>query len=359
MNRLLTLAAGLLGLALAAGIALAATVDFGLKQGTVDLKSAGPLAFAPNGILLIGDPIGSAVYAVDTNDRELTSGPAYKMAKVEEQIAGYLGTAAGEIEIKDMVVNPASGILYFSVGRGRGPQASPVILSLKPQGEMLYVALKDVKCAKAALPNPSTKTRNKTDVLTGLAYVDGKVYVASLSNEEFSSQFRVIPFPFADADKGASVEIFHGSHGRLETNSPIRSFTAYEIGGTANLLAAYTCTPLVKIPISDLKPGAKVKGTTVAELGNRNTPLDMVVYNKGGKDYLLMINDNRGVMKVDLSKIGTIDGINARVSDKAGLPYETISGMKGVVQLSKLDAGHGVILTKAGTSYSLDTIELP
>jgi hypothetical protein len=358
MNRLLTLAA-LLGLALAAGTASAATVDFGLKQGTVDLKSAGPLSFAPGGILLIGDPIGSAVFAVDTNDHTMTSAPAYKLAKVEEQIGGYLGTVPGEIEIKDVVVNPASGNVYFSVGRGRGPQATPVVLRLNHQGEFLYVPLKDVKCAKATLPNPSTKARNKTDVLTGLAYVDGKVYVASLSNEEFSSQFRVIPFPFADADKGTSVEIFHGSHGKLETNSPIRSFTAYEIGGTANLLAAYTCTPLVKIPISDLKPGAKVKGTTVAELGNRNTPLDMVVYNKGGKDYLLMINDNRGVMKVDLSKIGTIDGINARVADKAGLPYETISGMKGVVQLSKLDAGHAVILTKSGTTYSLDTIELP
>ena len=55
----------------------------------------------------------------------------------------------------------------------------------------------------------------------------------------------------------------------------------------------------------------------------------MVVYNKGGKDYLLMINDNRGVMKIDLSKIGTIDGITARVNGHAGLPYETIDGMKG------------------------------
>jgi hypothetical protein len=108
-----------------------------------------------------------------------------------------------------------------------------------------------------------------------------------------------------------------------------------------------------------LKPGAKVKGTTVAELGNRNTPLDMVVYNKGGKDYLLMINDSRGVMKIDLSKVGTIDGITAKVNNKAGLPYETIDAMKGVVQMSKLDAGHAVILTKAGNAFNLDTIELP
>jgi len=356
--RTLTLAVALVGL-LTAGIGPAAETDFGLKPGTVELKSAGPIAFGPHGIMLIGDPVGAAVWAVDTGDHTMTSGPAYKMAKVEERIDGLLGTGGGDVLIKDAVVNPASGLVYFSVARGRGPQATPVILKLNRQGEFSEVPLKEVKCAKASLPNPATKVRKEGDQLTGLAYVDGKVYVAALSNEEFSSQFRMIPFPFADEAKGAGVEIFHGSHGRVETNAPIRSFTSYEIGGNAHLLAAYTCTPLVKIPISELKPGAKVKGTTVAELGNRNTPLDMVVYNKGGKDYLLMINDNRGVMKIDLSNIGTADGINARVRDKAGLAYETIDSMMGVVQLSKLDNGHAITLTKNGSGFNLDTIELP
>jgi len=44
----------------------------------------------------------------------------------------------------------------------------------------------------------------------------------------------------------------------LETTSPIRTFTSYEIAGHANLLASYTCTPLVKIPTEELKPGAKM-----------------------------------------------------------------------------------------------------
>ena len=87
---------------------------------------------------------------------------------------------------------------------------------------------------------------------------------------------------------------------------------------------------LVKIPVSELKPGVKVKGTTIAELGNRNTPLDMIMYKKDGKDYLLMINDKRGVMKIDLEKVGTIDGITARVGGKAGLPYEAVDTLKGV-----------------------------
>ncbi len=39
-------------------------------------------------------------------------------------------------------------------------------------------------------------------------------------------------------------------------------------------------------------------GTTIAELGNRNRPTDMIVYSKDGKDYLLIANTSRGVMKV-------------------------------------------------------------
>src|SRR5207248_10807696 len=126
-------------------------------------------------------------------------------------------------------------------------------------------------------------------------------------------------------------------HGRLVTERPIRTVTTYEVDAHADLLASSTCTPRVKSPTDELKPGAKVKGVTVAELGNGNNPLDMVVYNKGGKDYLLMTNDRRGVMKIALEKIGTIDGITARVNGTAGLPFETIASLKGVVQMSKLD----------------------
>jgi hypothetical protein len=85
----------------------------------------------------------------------------------------------------------------------------------------------------------------------------------------------------------------------------------------------------------------------------------MVVYNKGGKDYLLMINDNRGVMKIDLEKVGTIDGITSRVGGTAGLPYETIKTMQGVMQMARLDDGHAVIVTKGDGGLTIDTIDLP
>jgi hypothetical protein len=41
------------------------------------------------------------------------------------------------------------------------------------------------------------------------------------------------------------------------------------------IVASYLCTPLVKFPVSALSPGSKVQGTTIAEFGNRNRPVDM------------------------------------------------------------------------------------
>ena len=134
-----------------------------------------------------------------------------------------------------------------------------------------------------------------------------------MSNEEFASKLRSIAFPFQDAIADTSIEIFHGSHGQLETRSPVRTFTFYNIDDKPNLLAAYTCTPLVKIPVESLVPGEKVMGQTVAELGNHNRPLDMVVYEKDGQDYLLMANNARGLMKISLDDVAEVEAINERV----------------------------------------------
>jgi len=360
----------LLGLAITVSPLCAA--DSGVTRGTVDLKSAGPLAFGPNGVLFVADPAAATIYAVESGDTAGNGGPVtYKQGKIDDKLASMLGMPAGDVGIADMVVNPNSGQVYFSVRRGQGPQATPVIMRLNRQSEFSEFPLKDVKYSKATLPDPAPtappppaatggRQRPRPPAITGLAFISGKLYVAAMSNEQFDSTFRAIAYPFSNVDKGTTVEIYHGNHGKLETRSPIRSFTAFEITGQEHLLAAYTCTPLVKIPLSDIKPGAKVKGTTIAELGNQNTPLDMVVYNKGGKDYLLMINDNRGVMKIDLEKIGSIQPIEERVGGIAGLPYQTIDAMKGVVQMSKLDAGHALVLVKgADGKHNLETVDLP
>lgn len=348
---------------LAAGSLRAADATSSLQKGTPDIQSAGPLAFGPDGILFVGDTRGAAIFAIDTGDRKGgESGAGIKVDGVDEKIASMLGTNAKGIMINDLAVNPASGNAYLSVSRGRGPDGTPVLIKVDRGGKLDELPLKDVKFSKAALPGVPENPKSRTQSITHIEYVQGQVIVAGLSNEEFASTLRVIPFPFTSADRGAGVRIWHTAHGKFETASPIRTFLAYDVGGEPNLLAAYTCTPLVQIPVSQLRPGTKVNGKTVAELGNRNMPLDMIVYQKGGKDYILMANSSRGVMKISTENVDKVSGLTepVRGGGKAGLPYETIDAWKGVQQLAKLDKEHALIITRAQDgAMTLDTVELP
>jgi hypothetical protein len=329
--------------------------------GSPELKSAGALAFGPDGVLFAADQAGGALFALDTGARGRSQAPAaVNVEGIDAKVAGMLGTTPDQILIRDMAVNPSSGEVYLSVARGRGPDAASVIVRVDAKGEPQEFALKDVKFARAELSGIASG-RARQDAITDLAYIDGRVFVACLSNEEFSSSLRAIPFPVAGAGReGAHIEIYHGSHGRFETTSPVRTFVPYEINGDPYILAAYTCTPIVKFAVADLQPGARVKGTTIAELGNRNKPLDMIVYQKDGRDYFLMANSSRGVMKISSDRAGTQEGIIKRVSDKAGLSYETIAELKGVEQLDKLDRGSAVVLTRGeGGRLDLKTVSLP
>ena len=338
----------------------AADLTAGMKKGTPELKSAGPLAFGPQGILFVGAPRGAAVFAVDTGDRSAPAADGRpKVEGINEKVASMLGVNSDDVRINDLAVNPVSHNTYLSVSRGAGPSGKPAILRVSPDGKLSELSLKGVKHARASIPN-AAEGRGRQEAITHLAYVKGRLLVAGLSNEEFASKLRAIPFPFKEVGKGASVEIFHGSHGRLETRSPVRVFVPYRIKGEDHLLAAYTCTPLVKVPVSDLKPGSKVRGVTVAELGNRNRPLSMIVYNKGGKDYVLMANSSRGVMKIPLEGVDSIKGITTRVSDKAGLKYETVAGLKGVQKLDAYGKDHAVVLVGTpGGALNLQTVALP
>ena len=258
-----------------------------------------------------------------------------------------------------MAVNPETGSTYLTVSRGKGPDAKPAIVRVDSAGKLAELPLTDVLYSSAPLPNAPAESKRQ-DVTTDLQFAGGQVIVAGLSNEEFGSQLRVIPFPFDKVESGTSVEIYHGAHGKFETKSPVRTLAVFDIAGQPNVLAAYTCTPLVKFPLSDLKPGSKVKGTTIAELGNRNRPLDMIVYKKDGKDYLLMSNSARGVMKVDVEKIDKTQGITSHINGTAGLPYETIKDLKGVNQLDRLDKDHALVLLQSDTgAMSLKAIQLP
>jgi len=365
---------GLLGLAFSVIVTLtpahSAKWTEGMKEGAPGLKSIGPLAFGPDGILFAADPSGAAIVAIDTADT--TAAKAAKPLKVEglnQKIAALLGTSADQILINDLAVNPISHQAYLAVSRGRGPEAAPVLIRVKTDGQLEAVDLDKVKFSRGQLPDApiegvvgqgNRQSNPRQESITDIAFLEDRVLIAGLSNEEFSSTLRAVPFPFKTVANGTSVEIYHGSHGRFETRAPVRTFVPFKVGNEAQLLAAYTCTPLVQFPIKQLEPGAKIKGKTIAELGNRNRPLDMIVYQKDGKDYLLLANSSRGVMKITTDQIENTESIEQPVKDKKGLPYETIESWTGIDQLDRFDPQHALVLHRSDSgSLDLESRELP
>lgn len=342
----------------------------GLKTGRVQLKSAGALAFGPDGILFVGDSIGGAVFAIDTRDTLPASASAtIQIKEIDRQIAGMLGIEPDQLLINDIKVNSISKNIYISVSRGRGLDAMPVILRTAPSGKLTELSLDNVPHSSALLPNPPLSNpragyRNpRLETITQLAYVDGNVIVAGLSNEEFSSNLRIIPFPFHAVDKGSSVEIYHGSHGEYETQAPVRTFFPWTIGNTRYIVAAYTCTPLVLIPVSSLKPGAKVTGSTIAELGMGNRPLDMIPYRKENHDYILLANSYRGVLKLSAENLDRYEPI-VEHEQIAGVPYKRIPALRGVRRLTTLDDANALILKDSkdadnNSAMDLESIPLP
>jgi len=328
------------------------------------LQSVGPLTFAPDGTLFAADNKAAVIYALDLG-AQATGGKAGSadVATIDQKIAALLGSDAAAIAVTDLAIHPKTKNAYIAVMRGAGADAKPALLRVDGDGKIEPIALDTVKYTRVALPNAPADAdgrRNpRADAVTDMAFVSGKLIVAGLSNEEFASKLRSFAYPFVAADPGTSVEIFHGNHGQLETRAPVYTFIPYTIDNQQYIIASYTCTPLVKFPVDSLK-GSKVLGTTIAELGAGNRPLDMILYKKDGREFLLMSNNSRGVMKIPTANFASATPITAKVtSETSGIGYETIASMKGVEQMDLLDAQRSIVLTRANGALNLSAVSLP
>ncbi len=327
--------------------------------------SIGPLAFGPGGVLFAADRQAATIFALNLGAQASGKVPGTKdIAGVDQQIASVLGTAATEIAITDLAVHPTSKNTFVSVMRGQGADAKPALVRVDGAGTIELVALDTMTFTSVTLPNPAnvstTGRGGRTQSVTDLAYVDGRLIVAGLSNEEFASKLWSVPYPFAATDRGASVEIYHGNHGAMETRAPVMAFVPYRIGSELNIMAGYTCKPLVKFPFNSLKAGEKIVGTTIAEFGAGNQPLDMILYKKGGQDFILMSNSRHGVMKIATAPFGSAAAITARVGGTAGVPLERVAALTGVEQLDLLDADRTIVIARTEDGRrNLSAIILP
>ena len=354
----------------------AGNMTAGMMVGTPDIKSGGPMAFGPDGILFMGDTQGAAVFAIDLNDRVTdTVTKPLEIIGIDKKLAAMLGTTPDGILINDLAVNPISQTIYLSVSRRSGrlgfdpipiypvsrliaADSSPVLIKVTRTNTLEEVPLDRVMFSKTMLSNPF-KPDAKIESLWGesqwqltithLAYVDGQLFVAGLSNEEFSSTLRRLTFPFKQGgEETTGLEIFHAAHERYETRAPIDTFLPLNIKGKPVVLAAYGCSPLALFPLDEMKQKKQMRGTTIAELGAGNQPIDMISFKREGRQYILISNTNRSMMRINAEDIERAQAITTPVKESnqtAGVKYVPVAGT-GVIQLDKLNDQFVVIINR-------------
>jgi hypothetical protein len=295
-------------------------------------QAAGALTFSPEGVLFVGDNKLGAVFAFET---ERGVAPAsldpFLFESIDEKIATALGVAAKSLVMNGMAVHPVTREPYLSLGVRNGDRLEPALVSVSLAGEVHPFHLsssrvtvhrltdvpdesKTFKSRAGSFPYPPAevfeekgRTPLRSMTIVDLKFHDGEVFVAGVSNQEFSSTLRRIAYPFTGAVSETHVEIYHLAHGLYETRAPIRTMQFATINGEDTLVAAYACSPLVTIPVSELKHGEKVRGKTIGDMGN-GQPISMVAYRDGDEDKLFITNLGRGPMIVPLSGIRSAEG---------------------------------------------------
>jgi hypothetical protein len=356
----------LLTFATLASMVLAASSDENMVTGPVTVKSLSKLTFGPDGVLFVADSIGARIWALDLDDRT-PSGEVkpLEINDMEGKLAGMLGADPRDVMIHDMAVNPISKNAYLTVSRGRRSFTeqgllpndvanASVLLRVTPSGKIEEVRLNRVKRSFVDLVNPIDekvtsefkRSKARVDAISDMAFVSGKLIIAGLSNEEFSSTLRIYPFPFDGKGSSTSIEIYHGSHGRYETNSPVRAFLPIEIKGKQYIMASYLCTPLVLFPMDELKDKQHLKGQTIAELGNGNYPLDMVAFQYKGKERIMVVNSSRGVVLIDADDLSKpLPSITTPIEGTGGIPFQ-LRANRGILQAENFGAKNLLVLSR-------------
>jgi len=317
-------AASALTLAVPGRLAAASETPVADSSVSGPLHSAGVLAFGPDNVLFVGDIAGGALHAFSLRDQDLAEQTGVELgnfhnfegrdlvAGLDQKLAALFGTTVDKIVINDIAVHRPTQQVFFSVERGRGPDAIPTIVKVN-RGELEILDLSRIPHSQVSVPNePSASAMLEFDpqrmyAITDIEYYKGEIFVSGITNQRFASTLYRIPYPFNSSMATCTVEIWHPVHGEFETRAPIIRHVIRDLNGEPFLFAVYGCTPLVRFPLSALKDGAHVHGDVIGELGYGANPLDMLIFTSpaDSKDYLLVTIDTRSASQIAVSELAS------------------------------------------------------
>lgn len=364
--------------ALAVLVATAVRCDAGAViqeslTGNPGLRSIQVLSFAPDGVLLVGDGAGSQIVAIETGDTTPEMPLSEAIEGFPAKLAGHLGANADGVEIIDLAVNPASNRIYIAARRQADRQS--VIVTVDGQSRIRELELDNVRYARIGLSSGDVKISAVTDV----AWADDRIVAAGRSNETFSSKIFNIAAPLKKDSQSTmfSAETFHVSHRRWETKAPMSVIIPFRENDQTYVVGAFSCTPVVKYPLDSLKPGAQVKGSSVMELGSGNRPIDMFIYEKEGRHFVLSntfrfhhkrkpfgpspywtVKFEQGILEakeaVNESALRRLKGYEP-ATDRV----QMVDSFHGAMQMDKLGKDRAVVLRERKEGIDLAVLPLP
>ena len=338
--------------------ALAIASTLAANASAADIKSVSRLTAGPGNILFLADWKAARVHALSLPGAPMKpAGTAFNILDLEPLLSAQVGGA--RVTVEDMVARPGTAEVYVAVSYGAAK--APALIVVTGDHHARRIDLKAAKATSVALQGaPEAANRIWRDIpersftVTDMKWRDGELFIAGLSNQDFSSSLRRVQYPFDAKQAMASVEIYHTGHNLVETRAPIRAMSFATLGGRAYLVAAYTCTPIVTIPLDEIKDGAHIRGKTIAELGYGNTPADLIAYSKteDGKtqDYLMLVNYERGASAIAVAQI---EAANARPGIERQVQFGQIFGLEpmsaplgGALRIDNLDEQSFVVVRR-------------
>jgi len=323
-----------------------------------DVKSISRLAAGPDNILFVADWKAARVHAITLPPApQKPAGATFNIMDLEERLSRTVGGA--KVTVEDMVVRPGTAEVYVAVSYG--PAKTPALIAVTSDKKTRRIDLKAAPSTSVALRNAPTtdykfwgETPERSFTVTDMKWRDGELFIAGLSNQDFASTLRRVGYPFGAQQSVTSVEIYHAGHNLVETRAPIRAMSFATWGGKPYLVAAYTCTPLVTIPLDELKDGAHIRGKTVAELGYGNTPADLISFSRKGQgkteDFLLLVNFER---VSNLIPVTELEAAGGRPGIDKNVPFGQISGLNvaqaplaGALRIDNLDDNSFVMVRR-------------
>ena len=184
------------------------------------------------------------------------AGGPVDLAGIDSKIAQALGTTADQVTIADMAVHPASHNVYVTVTRGKGVDAKPVLLKVTANaatsGEHRVARrhqafrLEDRQCAGIDRRARAIRIAARSPTSGSRTAISGSPVCRTSSSRRPS-----VGSPSRSTkEETTTLQIYHVSHKRSETQAPVMAFAPVKIDGKLEMLAAYTCTPIVAFDAS-------------------------------------------------------------------------------------------------------------